>query len=183
MKVTRSTVRICCFIFGPLVLLSYMYTLSKMEEPMALWGGIPENLRSVNVFCMFVAATGFLIMWRLFLYKWDVEVVESLNWPWKESGSGGNSRLLLGFLLIMIPSAFWIESTNFHISNDYSWTPFLVVGILILVSFGNILLGLLAWSAYREGIENSIWAVIGAGMLAIQVIINDAIWWSIKFPW
>ena len=83
----------------------------------------------------------------------------------------------------MIPSAFWIESTNFHISNDYSWTPFLVVGILILVSFGNILLGLLAWSAYQEDIENSIWAVIGAGMLAIQVIINDAIWWSIKFPW
>ena len=61
MKVTRSTVRICCFIFGPLVLLSYVYTLSKMEDPMALWGGIPENLRSVNVFCMFVAATGFLI--------------------------------------------------------------------------------------------------------------------------
>ena len=84
MKVTRSTVRICCFIFGPLVLLSYVYTLSKMEEPMALWGGIPENLRSANVFCMFVAATGFLIMWRLFLYKWDVAVVESLNWPWKE---------------------------------------------------------------------------------------------------
>ena len=82
----------------------------------------------------------------------------------------------------MIPSAFWIESTNFHISNDYSWTPFLVVGILILVSFGNILLGLI-WSAYQEDIENSIWAVIGAGMLAIQVIINDAIWWSIKFPW
>ncbi len=183
MEITRSIVRICCFIFGPIVLASYWYTISKMEDPMALWGGIPENLRSANVFCMFVAAAGFLMMWWLFLYKWDSTVVETLNWPWGESGSGGNARLLLGFLLVMIPSAFWIESTNFHISNDYSWTPYLVVGILILVAIGNILLGLLAWSAYQEGFDGAILAVIGAGMLGIQVIINDAIWWSIKFPW
>jgi hypothetical protein len=183
LRITRSIVRTSCFIFGPIVLASYWYTISKMEDPMALWGGIPEDLRSANTFCMFVAATGFLIMWWLFLYRWDTAVVETLNWPWAESGAGGNTRLLLGFLLVMIPSAFWIESTNFHISNDFSWTPYLVIGILILVAIGNILLGLLAWSAYQEGIDGAIWAVIGAGMLAIQVIINDAIWWSIKFPW
>ena len=123
------------------------------------------------------------MMWWLFLYRWEESVVETLNWPWAESNSGGNARLLLGFLLVMIPSALWIESTNFHISNDYSWTPYLVIGILITVSIGNILLGLLAWSAYQQEIDSAILAVIGAGMLALQVIINDAIWWTIKFPW
>ena len=101
-------------------------------------------------------------MWWLFLYRWDTAVVETLNWPWAESGAGGNTRLLLGFLLVMIPSAFWIESTNFHISNDFSWTPYLVIGILILVAIGNILLGLLAWSAYQEGIDGAIWAAVVA---------------------
>ncbi len=183
MKIIRSTVRKSCLIFGPIVLASYAFTLSNMEDPMALWGGIPENLRPINTFCMFVAATGFLMMWWLFLYRWEESVVETLNWPWAESNSGGNARLLLGFLLVMIPSALWIESTNFHISNDYSWTPYLVIGILITVSIGNILLGLLAWSAYQKEIDSAILAVIGAGMLALQVIINDAIWWTIKFPW
>ena len=77
MRVTRSLVRISCFIFGPIVLASYWYTISKMEDPMALWGGIPEDLRSANTFCMFVAATGFLIMWWLFLYRWDSADVET----------------------------------------------------------------------------------------------------------
>ena len=58
-----------------------------------------------------------------------------------------------------------------------------LIQILILAAIGNILLGLLAWSAYQAGFDGAIWAVIGAVMLAIQVIINDAIWWSIKFPW
>ncbi len=183
MKITRSTVRTCCFIFGPLVLISYLFTLSRMEDPAALWGGIPENLRGVNTACMFIAATGFIMMWWLFLYKWDSLVVESLSWPWSKSNSGGNARLLFGFLLVMVPSSLWIESTYFHISNDFSWTAYLVIGILILVSIGNILLGLIAFSAYKKGIKGANWALIGAGMLAIQVIINDAIWWTIKFPW
>ena len=183
MEVTRSIVRTCCFIFGPVVLASYWFGVSKMEDAMALLGGIPENLRPMNVFCMFVAATGFLIMWWLFLFHWDPILIETLNWPWAENNGGGYGRLLLAFLLVMIPSAMWLDLTNFHISNDYAWTPYLVVGVLILASIGNILLGLLSWSAYQAGFDGAIWAVIGSFMLAIQVIINDAIWWSIKFPW
>ena len=183
MEITRSKVRICAFIFGPIVLASYWFGVSRMEDPMLLWGGIPESVRPINTFCMFIAATGFLIMWWSFLYKWDSASVEELNWPWRDNNSGGHTRLLLALLLVMIPSTFWLESTNFHISNDYSWTPYLVVGVLFLAAIGNILLGLLAWSAYKKGMEGAIWAVIGAGMLAIQVIINDAIWWSLKFPW
>ena len=65
MEVTRSTVRICLYIFGPLVLASYVYGVSKMSDPNELWGGIPESWRPLNVTCMFVAAAGFLIMLSL----------------------------------------------------------------------------------------------------------------------
>jgi hypothetical protein len=183
MEITRFIVRRCVFIFGPIVLASYWFGVSKMEDPMALWGGIPESVRPANIFCMFLAAIGFLIMWWLFLYKWDATSVEALNWPWAESNVGGHARLLLAFLLVMIPSALWLELTGFHIANDYSWTPYLVVGNLIVVAIGNILLGLLALNAYHEDFDGAIWCVIGSMLLAIQVIINDAIWWSFKFPW
>ncbi len=182
-EISGTIVKICTFIFGPIILASYWFGISKMEDPIALWGGIPENFRPANIFCMILAAIGFLMVWWLFLFKWDAILVESLNWPWAENETGGHARLLLAFLLVMVPSATWLELTNFHIVNNYSWTPYLVVGILVLVAIGNILLGLLAWSAYQEGLEGAIWAVIGAGLLSIQVIINDAIWWSIKFPW
>jgi hypothetical protein len=91
--------------------------------------------------------------------------------------------LLLAFLLILIPSALWIESTIFHLSNDYSWTPFLVVGILFLVSVGNVMFGLLAYGAYQDGVEGSGLMIAGAVMLGIQCIVNDLVIWSIKFPW
>ena len=184
MGVNRSTVRLLLYIFGPLVLVSYVYGVSKMLDPNALWGGIPESWRPLNVTCMFVAAAGFLIMWWFFLYRWDAAAVETIQWPWAEGTEGGHGRILLGFLMVVIPSMFWLEATSFHIRTDYSWTMWLTIGILVLASIGNILLGLLAWDAYQNDIASgAIWPVVGAVMLSIQIIINDAILWSIKFPW
>jgi hypothetical protein len=85
--------------------------------------------------------------------------------------------------LILIPSALWLESTLFHLSNDYSWTPVLVIGILILVAIGNVMLGLLAYGSYQDGVDGSGLMIAGAVMLGIQCVINDCILWSIKFPW
>ena len=83
----------------------------------------------------------------------------------------------------MIPSMLWLESTLFHINNDYSWTPFLVIGVLTLASIGNILYGLLAYSAYQDGLEGANMMLLGSVMLSIQCIILDGIVWNVKFPW
>ena len=184
MEITRETIRLALYITGPLVLLSYVYGISKMESPNDLWGGIPESWRSLNVSCMFISATGFLIIWWFFLYRWDATAVETVQWPWGEGTGGGHSRLLLAFLLVTIPSMLWLELTSLHMQTGASWTQWLVIGNLWLVCLGNILLGLFAWSAHQEEIAaDTIWPVIGAVMLGIQVIVNDGILWNLKYPW
>ena len=111
-------------------------------------------------------------------------MVEQLRWPWQKTSDGaGLNRIFLSYSLFMIPSMLWLESTLFHINNDYSWTPMLVIGILTLVSIGNIMLGMLAYSSYKDGFAGGKTMLIGSILLGIQCIIFDGIIWNVKFPW
>ena len=184
MEITRQFIRICVIIFGILVLSSYVYGLSKAEDKMVLWGGIPHSWIKFIVPWMFIAAIGWLIYWWTILYSVDASVIDQLRWPWQDSADGkGANRLFLAYCVFMIPSMLWLESTLFHINNDYSWTPFLVIGVLTLASIGNILYGLLAYSAYQDGLEGANMMLLGSVMLSIQCIILDGIVWNVKFPW
>ena len=148
-----------------------------------LWGGVPETWRGYIVPFMFVAAFGFLMYWYIVFFKFDESAIQSLRWPWGESDGGGATRLLIAYFLFLIPSALWIESTILHIENDYSWTPVLVIGTLFLTSVGNLMLGLLAYGSYHDGISGAGLMIVGAVMLGIQCILNDFIIWVYKFPW
>ena len=183
MKVTRNFVRIFVLIFGTLVLVSYVYGLSHASDKDALWGGIPWSQAQFIVPFMFLAAFGFLMYWWIILYQNDESALESLRWPWGESDGGGGARLLLAFALLVIPSALWLEATIFHIENEYSWTPFLVIGVLLLACVGNIMMGLLAYSAYVDEMPGGRKMLIGSILLGIQCIIFDGIYWNLKFPW
>ncbi len=184
MEITREVVRLFVYIFGTLVLASYVIGIYRMDDPNQLWGGIPESWRKFNVTCMFISAAGFLITWWCLLYSWDATTVETIQWPWGSGNDGGHERLLLAFILILIPSCLWLELTAFHIRTEGNWTQWLVIGNLLLVCIGNIMLGLFAWGAHQQGVHSgTIWPVIGTSMLAIQVIINDGILWNLKYPW
>ena len=67
--------------------------------------------------------------------------------------------------------------------NDYSWTPILVVGTLLLTSIGNVMMGLIAVSAYQDGLDRSSLMIVGSVFMAIQCILNDFVIWTYKFPW
>jgi hypothetical protein len=168
---------------GLLVLASYVYGVSKSSDPALLWGGVPLSWQSYIIPFMFVAAAGYVLYWWVVFFAIDESILESLTWPWAESDGNGARRLLLAYSLFLIPSALWLESTSFHIENDYAWTPILVVGMLMLVSIGNILLGLLAYNSYRNDIDGGSYMLIGSIMISIQCIINDLLLWSYKFPW
>ena len=184
MEITRQFIRICVIIFGILILASYVFGVYRTEDEMELWGGIPGSWIKFIVPFMFIAAIGWLIYWWTILYSVDVSVIDQLRWPWQDSSDGnGAKRLFLAYCVFMIPSMLWLESTLFHINNEYSWTPILVIGILTLASIGNILFGLLAYSAYRDGLEGANLMLAGAFMLSIQCIILDGIVWNVKFPW
>ena len=182
-EVNRDFIRTFTFIAGPLVLFSYGFGLSRIEEGAALWGGIPNSWITYIVPFMLLAAVGFLMYWWVALFQLDSTVVGSFRWPWGESDSNGANRLLMAYALFLIPSMFWIDSTIFHMNNSYSWTPFLVVAILALASVGNILFMMIAYGAWQDGVEGSGLMLIGSLFLGIQVIINDLIVWSAKFPW
>ncbi len=183
MKVDRDFVRIFTFVSGPLVLFSYGFALSRIDDGAALWGGIPDSWITYIVPFMLLAAVGFLMYWWVALFRLEAEFVGSFRWPWGESDGYGASRLLLAYALFLIPSMLWIDSTIFHMNNSYFWTPFLVVGILALASVGNILLILIAYGAWQDGVEGSGFMLTGSLLLGIQVIINDLFLWSAKFPW
>ena len=183
MEFNRGFVRTFTLIAGPLVLFSYGFALSRIDDGAALWGGIPDSWITYIVPFMLLAAVGFLIYWWVALFKIEISVLESLRWPWGESDGKGTQRLLLSYALFLIPSMLWIDSTRLHINNGYSWTPFLVIGILALASVGNILFGLLAYAARKDGVEGSGLMLLGSIFLGIQVIVNDLIVWSVKFPW
>ena len=183
MEITRQLVLIFTFVFGPLVLASYVYGISHADKPQDLWGGIPLSWQTYIVPFMFIAAAGFLIYWWIVFFQFDQDTFSSLHWPWGYSDGNGAIRLLLAYALVLIPSALWLESTLFHLSNNYSWTPVLVIGILMMAAIGNIMLGLLAYGVYQDGVNGSGLMMIGAVMLGIQCIVNDCIIWSLKFPW
>ncbi|RJU82810.1 MAG: hypothetical protein DWC09_01195 [Candidatus Poseidoniales archaeon] len=183
MKVSRNFVRTFIFIFGTLVLVSYVYGLSHASDKEALWGGIPWSQAKMIVPFMFLAAFGFLMYWWTILYQNDVSMMESLRWPWSVSDGGGGARLLLAFALVVIPSALWLEATIYHLDNNYSWTPILVVGVLMLTCVGNIMMGLLAYSAYVDKLPGGGRMLLGSIFLGIQCILFDGIYWNLKFPW
>ena len=183
MEITRQSALFFIVVFGPLVLLSYIYGVSRTDRPQDLWGGIPLSWQTYIIPFMFIAAAGFLIYWWTIFFKLDHNTFSALRWPWGSSDGKGANRILLAYCLILIPSALWLESTLFHLSNNYSWTPVLVIGILVLVAIGNIMIGFLAYGAYQDGVKGSGMMITGAVMLGIQCIVNDCILWSFKFPW
>lgn len=183
MEISRQFILVFTFILGPLVLISYAYGVSRLDKPSDLWGGIPASWQSYIIPFMLAAAIGFLMMWYVVFFQFDESTVEALRWPWGESDGNGTTRLFTAFALFLIPSAMWIESTIFHVGNDYSWTQMLVVGILVVVSIGNILFCLLAYGAYQDGIDGAGFMLVGSILLAIQCIVNDLILWVYKFPW
>ena len=183
MDVSRDFIRIFTIVSGLIVLLSYIYGVSKSTDPTELWGGIPESWQRYIVPFMFIAALGYLIYWWIALFQLEISELENLRWPWSNSDGLGMERLLLAYTLFLIPSALWLESTSYHLSNDLSWTPIIVVGTLLLASIGNVMLGLLAYGAYLDGVQGSQLMLLGAFMISIQCILNDLIIWSVKFPW
>ena len=174
-------VRTVVFILGPMVLASYVIGLRRMEDPMSLWGGIPESWRPLNVTCMFIAAAGFLIAWWHLLFSWEYSVVEGIGWHGGEVDTGGHARLLIAMLLINSVDA--LARVNWIHRNCTTLTQWLVRNLWLVVC-GNVLLIMMGWVAWQSGVEGTgILPFVGGLMLGIQVIVNDGILWVWKYPW
>ena len=77
---------------GLLVLVSYVYGVSKSSDPALLWGGVPLSWQSYIIPFMFVAAAGYVLYWGVVFFAIDESILESLTWPWAESDGNGARR-------------------------------------------------------------------------------------------
>jgi len=58
-----------------------------------------------------------------------------------------------------------------------------VIGVLLLACIGNIMIGLLAYSAYVDEMPGGGKMLLGSILLGIQCVLFDGIYWNLKFPW
>ena len=183
MEITIGIVRSTVILLGILVLASYVWGVSKMSSPKELWGGIPSSWQKKIIPFMFLAAIGFLVFWWITMYSLSVEELKQLRYPWSEDDNMGLTRMFWAYVAFLVPSMLWLESTRFHERTSYSWTPYLVTGVLACATFGNILLLLLGYSAYQQAFQGGDLMLLGMIALAYQVIINDLVLWTYKYPW
>ena len=183
LQINQDNLKLLTAVAGFFVLLSYVYGVWKAPDRTALWGGIEGGLLKFSATFMFVAAAGYLLMWYTLFFSMSSEEFDSLRWIFSDKAGSGVTVLFVAFLLFLIPSMLWLESTSFHMRTDYSWTPILVIGILALASIGNIMFILFGFAANAYGASYGLTIAIGGLMISIQCILNDLIIWSLKFPW
>lgn len=183
LQINQDNLKLFTAVAGFFVLLSYVYGVWKAPDRSALWGGIEGGLLKFSAAFMFIAAAGYLLMWYTLFFSMSSEEFDSLRWIFSDRSGSGAKALFVAFLLFLIPSMLWLESTSFHLRTDYSWTPVLVIGILALASIGNIIFILIGLAANADGASYGLTIAIGGLMISIQCILNDLIIWSLKFPW
>jgi len=161
---------------GAAVIGSYIFGLrAQSGGAIALWGGVPENIRPVYGISMILAALGyFAFMYYIFfqLNPSEVSVVGTFDF----------SLFYVIFLIILIPSALWMPLTNLYVDNPGTGTWIWIRTVLILVGAASIALvwALLNSQTKTSGI--SYWlAIAGSGYFAFHTAILDAIVWAALF--
>jgi hypothetical protein len=163
------------FLGGVAVIGSYFLGLGGGSSADVLWGGVPESIRPVYMVSMAVSALGyFAFLYFLLVKTVPGEVVVS--------GRFGYSIFYPIFLLILVPSAFWMPLTNLYVDDPSSGTWAGIRVVLFLVGLASIAL---AWAlfALRPGNRGKAYwaAVVGSCYFAFHTFVLDAILWAALF--
>ncbi len=168
---------------GALVLGSYVLGIKRAATPADLWGGVTPAMQKAIVPFMLVAAAGFLAFFILVVFVGGTSVMEQMRWPWMDADGNGGARLLWSLALFLIPAIFWLETTNQYLANPSTMWQVLTIGGLVITGVGTIMLTLLGYAAWQDGVTGGLWIFLGAAAIAIQCAVNDAIIWVAMFPW
>ena len=163
-------------IAGATVIGSYIYGLNAQSGGAnVLWGGVPENIRPVYFVSMIISALGYFAFLYYILFRLEPEEVSI-------AGVSGFALFYVIFLLMLIPSAFWMPLTNVYVDNPSTTIWVLVRAVLAIVGLASIALlwALLTLDGKVPGISHWL-AVIGSGYFAFHTAILDAIIWAALF--
>ena len=161
---------------GAAVIGSYILGLSDQTGGAnVLWGGVPENIRPLYGISMILSALGYFAFLYFILFRL-VPIQVSI------SGIFGFSLFYVIFLMILLPSAFWMPLTNAYVGNPTSGLWVGIRTVLAIVGLASIALvwALLSLQTKVPGI--SYWlAVAGSSYFAFHTAVLDAIIWPALF--
>ena len=176
MAIQQIILLIINIIGGAAVIGSYIFGLSAQSGGAnVLWGGVPTNIRPVYTVSMILSALGYFAFLFYIFFRLD---------PGQTSiaGISGFTLFYVIFLLILIPSAFWMPLTNVYVGNPSTSIWIWVRTVLALVGIASIALfwAILTLQGKVPGI--SYWlAFVGSGYFAFHTAILDAIVWAALF--
>jgi len=160
---------------GIAVLASYAIGLgSASSSGDALWGGVPQDLRSAYTVNMFAAAAGYFLFTPYILFRLQPERV-------RIAGRFGYGIFHVLYALVLFPSAIWLPLTERVIAQPSTWLWLAVRLDLACVAVGSI--GLLAslvglGSAAPRG---RALAIVGLLPFVLQTALLDALVWPAFF--
>lgn len=161
---------------GAAVIGSYVLGLqAQAGGANALWGDIHGNVRLLYGISMILSALGYFAFIYFMLFR--LTPAET-----RIAGTFHYDLFYAIFLLILIPSAFWMPLSNAYVSNASTSLWVCVRAVLVLVGLGAIALfwALLSLQSKVEGLANWL-AVIGSGYFAFHTAILDAVIWPALF--
>ena len=161
---------------GAAVIGSYIFGLNAQSGGVnVLWGSVPANIRPVYTVSMVLSALGYFAFLYYILFRLDPAQTSI-------AGISGFTLFYVIFLLILIPSAFWMPLANIYVGNPGAGMLVLVRIVLVIVGLASIALlwALLILHGKAPGV--SYWlAVVGSGYFAFHTTILDAVVWSALF--
>ena len=161
---------------GAAVIGSYIYGLNAQAGGAnVLWGGVPANIRPVYFVSMIISALGFFAF--LYYIFFRLEPGQVSIW-----GVSGYAMFYVIFLLILIPSAFWMPLTNVYVGNPATSTWIWVRIVLAVVGLASIALLAALLTMEGKATGTAYWlAVAGSAYFAFHTAILDAIVWAALF--
>jgi hypothetical protein len=155
------------------------YVIGIVKEPVLrgqLWGNVPGSLRPVYTAFMFLAAAGYFAFTTYILRHVATGDVRLF-------GRFGMEMAIWLYLLILIPSALWMQLTFSMLENPSNAQWLMVRLDLFAVGSASLalLIGLL--TATGEPGSTHYWlAVTGTAAFTVQTLLLDALIWPAYFP-
>jgi hypothetical protein len=176
MGIQQIVLLIINVIGGAAVIGSYIFGLSgQTGGANVLWGGVSANIRPVYTVSMILSALGYFAFLYYIFFRLDPAQTSI-------AGISGFTLFYVIFLLILIPSAFWMPLTNVYVGNPSTGMWVWIRIVLALVGLASIALlwALLTLQGKVPGV--SYWlAVVGSGYFAFHTAILDAVVWAALF--
>jgi len=176
MGIQQIVLLIINVIGGAAVIGSYIFGLGgQTGGANVLWGGVPANIRPVYTVSMILSALGYFAFLYYIFFRLDPAQTSI-------AGISGFTLFYVIFLLILIPSAFWMPLTNVYVGNPSAGIWIWIRMVLALVGLASIALlwALLTSQGKVPGV--SYWlAIVGSGYFAFHTAILDAIVWAALF--